>query len=577
MIFRVIKKMITVKNLSKTFQTEDGVQIPALTDVSFQVVPGEIVGIIGTSGSGKSTLLRIIRGVESFDEGEITIGDLTVKHDSPAYYSRKLREATAIHLQRSFGLWPESTVQNVVRKLYGVKYGDEGLTDFEHANDEFMEEAMELLHLVGLGDKAEHFAPVLSGGEKQRLIMARQLAKKPEILLLDEPATMSCPKTKQEILDAIKNINQELGITVLLVSHLPEVHRYLSHKLILMENGQVKDEGKTDEVINKFLSGMDEEISGRDSQDVGSTLIRVENLARRFYLLKGGHVLSLEDVDFEVKEGEILSLIGPSGAGKTVLMRMMAGLDQPDRGKVSYKLDGNWVDMHQPGIERMTIRRQMGFMHQEFSLTHHATIRDQIAHRLGVKNEMVVGAAKKKAEELGISDQVLDILYQLTDLPENEAKYRLEKIGLSPDVLDELFPSFPEKAVRRYAKPIFEALDLPLEILDRRSYELSGGQKVRATIALVLATQPRILYLDEPFGDLDPLTLRTVSNSLKRINQEFNTTFIMVSHHVDFIQELATRAIMMEDGRLVDQGDTRTLCEEFIDRCHAKYLEKEAV
>ncbi|MDD1763410.1 MAG: ATP-binding cassette domain-containing protein, partial [Methanobacteriaceae archaeon] len=254
-----------------------------------------------------------------------------------------------------------------------------------------------------------------------------------------------------------------------------------------------------------------------------------------------------------------------------------AGLDQPDQGQVSFKLDGEWVDMHQPGIERMTVRRQLGFMHQEFSLMHYATIRDQIAHRLGVKNEMVVDAAKKKAEELGITDQVLDVLYQLTDLPENEAKYRLEKIGLSPDILDELFPGFPEKEVRKYAEPVFEALDLPMEILDRRSYELSGGQKVRATMALVLASQPRILFLDEPFGDLDPLTLRIVSNSLKRINKKFNTTFMMVSHHVDFIEEVATRAIMMEEGRLVEQGDTKPLCQEFIARCHAKYLEKEAV
>ena len=85
--------------------------------------------------------------------------------------------------------------------------------------------------------KIDHFAPVLSGGEKQRLIMARQLAKKPKVLLLDEPATMSCPKTKQDILNAIKTINEELGVTVVIVSHLPEVHLYLSDRLILYGEG----------------------------------------------------------------------------------------------------------------------------------------------------------------------------------------------------------------------------------------------------------------------------------------------------------------------------------------------------
>jgi len=211
-------------------------------------------------------------------------------------------------------------------------------------------------------------------------------------------------------------------------------------------------------------------------------------------------------------------------------------------------------------------------MHQEFSLVHHATIKDQIAGRLGVKGENVVTKARNVAKEMGISEQVLDVLYQLTDLPETEAKVKLEKVGLNSDILDALFPSFPDTEVKKYAKPVFEALDLPLEILDRRSYELSGGQKVRATLALILTSQPEVLILDEPFGDLDPITLRIVSNSLKRINKQFNTTIIMVSHHVDFIEEVSTRAILMEEGELVMDGDPHKLSEEFIKRCKADYL-----
>jgi len=564
--------MIKVENLSKTYHMEEGPEIKALDQVNLEVKKGEIVGIIGTSGSGKTSLLRILRGVEPFDEGKITVDDVTVTPESTTYYSRKLRKATAIHLQRSFGLWSETALNNVIRKLYGTKYGDEALTDFDFAYSEFEDEAMEILRVVGLDHKATHFAPVLSGGEKQRLIMARQLAKKPKVLLLDEPATMSCPKTKQEILDAIRNINQDLGVTVVLVSHLPEVHHYLSQRLVLMEEGRVVDEGSPDKIIKKFLQKMEPELPKRNPENIGDTIIKARDLEKRFYLLKAGNVLELKDVSFDINEGEVVSLIGQSGAGKTVLLRMVGGLDLPDAGTVSYKLDGEWVDMHQPGINRMNIRRQMGFMHQEFALVHHARIRDQIAGRLGIKGIMVVDEAKKKAEEMGISDLALDVLYQLTDLPENEAKQRLEQLGLSGSILDTLFPSFPDNEVKEYAEPIFKALDLPLDILNRRSYELSGGQKVRATLALVLSTQPKVLILDEPFGDLDPITLRMVSNSLKRINEEFNTTIIMVSHHIDFIDELATRALRMEDGKLIGDGNPDQECEKFINSCGADYL-----
>jgi len=564
--------MISVKNVSKTYKMKDGAEIKALDDISIDVEKGEILGIIGVSGSGKSTLLRILRGVESFDSGEIMVDDVDVKYDSNPYYFRKLRQATAIHLQRSFGLWSETALQNVVRKLNGAKYGDEGLTDFNFAYGEFGEEAREILKVVGLEDKADHFAPVLSGGEKQRLIMARQLAKKPKVLLLDEPATMSCPKTKQDILNAIKNINKELGVTVVVVSHLPEVHLYLSDRLILMENGKVIDDGTPKTIIPKFIMEMDVPEPPREPEEIGDPVIKVADIKKKFVLLKGGNVLKIDNINFEVKKGEIISLIGQSGAGKTVLLRMMAGLEIPDSGDVLFKLNDDWVDMQEPGIVRMKVRRKLGFMHQEFSLVHHATIKDQIAGRLGVKGENVISKAKKVAKEMGISEQVLDVLYQLTDLPETEAKVKLEKVGLTHDILDALFPSFPDTEVKKYAKPVFEALDLPMEILDRRSYELSGGQKVRATLALILTSQPEVLILDEPFGDLDPITLRIVSNSLKRINKKFDTTILMVSHHVDFIEEVSTRAILMEDGDLVMDGDPHKLSEEFIKRCKADYL-----
>ena len=567
--------MIKVENVSKSYELDDGNSVVGLKNVSFEVKEGEILGIMGKSGSGKTTLLRALRGVEHIDDGKITVDTVSVDGDSSQFYYNELKKVTAIHLQRSFGLWPDTVRENVLRKLYSRRYFDEGGTDFEVAESEFGEEADKILELVSLTHKKDHYASVLSGGEKQRLIIARQLAKQPKALLLDEPATMACPKTKQEILDAVKNINKELNITVVLVSHLPEVQKYLADRVILMEDGEIKKEGTPEEITEEFMSGMDP-IVDIENISTDEDVIDVKDIYKRFYLLTGGEVLQIEDINFKVQKENILSLIGPSGAGKTVLLRMLAGLDDSDKGDVLYQVDGEWHDIAIAGIGRMKIRSKLGFMHQEFSLVHYATVFDQLATRLGYKNQNVVKEARARAERMGLSDELLDSLYLLTDLQENEARARLEQVGLAPDILDDLFPKFPATATREAVKDIFESLDLDMDILHRKSYELSGGQKVRVMLALILVSKPEFLLLDEPFGDLDPITLRTVTNSLKKISKKYKITIVMISHNTDFIKELSNRALFMDDGKIIDDSeDMDKIVDDFIDFCHASYLKED--
>ena len=564
--------MIKVENVSKYYKLDDGTSIKALEDVSFEVEEGEILGIMGRSGSGKTTLLRALRGVEHIDEGSVTVGKVNVTSSSSQFYYNNLKKETAIHLQRSFGLWPDTVRENVLRKLYARRYFDEGDTNFEIAESEFGDEADELLELVSLTHKADHYASVLSGGEKQRLIMARQLAKKPKALLLDEPATMACPKTKQEILDAVKKINKKLNITVIVVSHLPDVQKYLADKVILLEDGEIADVGSPDEICDKFMQNMDDVV---DIENISTDedIIDVCDLNKRFYLLTGGEVLEIEDINFKVQKGNILSLIGPSGAGKTVLLRMLAGLDDPDKGEVLYNVDGQWCDIDIPGLGRMKIRSQLGFMHQEFALSHYSTVLNQLATRLGYKNQDIINEAKARAEKLGLSEELLDSFYLLTDLPEVEAKERLRQVGLDAEILNDLFPKFPETATKEAVADIFESLDLDMDILHRKSYELSGGQKVRVMLSLILISRPKFLLLDEPFGDLDPITLRTVTNSLKRISKDYGITIVMVSHNTDFIKELSNRAIFVDDGKIVDDSENiDEIVDNFIDFCHADYL-----
>lgn len=565
--------MIKLENVSKNYKLDDGKEVTGIKNINLEVKEGEILGIIGKSGSGKTTLLRILRGVEKIDEGTVTLDNISVNSESTQLYYNMLKKGTAIHLQRSFGLWAETVRENLLRKLYAREYLDETGTDFELAESEFGKEADEILDFVSLSHKANHYAPVLSGGEKQRLIMARQLAKKPKVLLLDEPATMACPKTKQEILDAVRKINEKLNITVIIVSHLPDVHKYLADRLILLEDGEIKKEGSVDEITSEFLSEMDDVVKVENIA-TDEKLINIEDLYKRFFLLTGGKVLEIEDINFNVCNENILSLIGPSGAGKTVLLRMLGGLDYPDKGIISYKVDeDNFANIGQPGLNRMKIRSKLGFMHQEFALSHYSTVLNQLAVRLGYKNQDIVKEARKRAEKLNLGEELLDSLYLLTDLPETEAKSRLEQIGLLPDILDELFPKFPEKATKEAVKDIFKDLNLSLDILNRKSYELSGGQKVRVMLALILISKPKFLLLDEPFGDLDPITLRTVTNSIKKISKKHKITIVMVSHNTDFIKELSNRVIFIDDGKIIDDSeDVNKLVNDFIGFCHADYL-----
>ena len=323
--------MLQVDNLSKSY-TIDGIEVAALKDISFSVKPGEILGFVGKSGGGKTTLMKILRGMEPFDSGKIVMGELTVMPESGDDVQREQMRLSAIHLQRDFALWTESVLKNVVMRVYSRETGYEVLPIPELGNyDDLYKEAMYYLRLVGLEKKAHQLATLLSGGEKQRLLIARQLAKKPRFLLLDEPATMACPATKQEVLDAVLNVNRELGLTILVVSHLPEVHQYLDDRLIWLDNGRIVDQGKPAEILEKFLSGIGvaEPLAPRDNPE---PIIRIEGLNKRSYLVGPGEVLNIENLSFDINEGEITSIIGSSGCWQDHYSQDHRGLEAFRRG-----------------------------------------------------------------------------------------------------------------------------------------------------------------------------------------------------------------------------------------------------
>lgn len=569
--------IVRVVNLSKNYIIDREEKVRALENVSFNLYRHEILGFIGRSGGGKTTLIRVLRGVEPFDDGEVWINGVHLTPKSSEDDMRKVRKITAIHLQRSFGLWAASTLENVVRRLYALETGDETAplpyeesTDFRRLKDE----GMGILEAVMLAQKADHPAHTLSGGEKQRLVLARQLAiasRKPIILLLDEPVTMSCLATKQIALDWIKNIRDRLDVSIIVASHLPSLLNYVADRAIWLER-EVLAVGKTKKITDNFLTQMEAPVNLKTMPKSKKTIIKVQDLSKTYHTEVLEDIFEMKKLNFEVYSGEILAVIGPSGVGKTVVVRLLSGLEPPEKGKLLYKLGNKAVDITKLGYEAMMTRRRIGVVHQELDLAYGATVKDLALARLGIKGEKALVTAKEKAKELGLKEEIVDSIYRLWDYPEREMIEKLEKLGLEKEVVKSLFLIAPWAAVSEAVEPMFKLFNLSPDLLNRKSHELSGGEKIRVAIALELLSRPKVLFLDEPFGDLDPVTLRNLSNTLKFVNNEFNVTIVLVSHHVDFVEEVAHRAILMKEGKIVEEGDPIKLCERFIRESQARFI-----
>jgi methyl coenzyme M reductase system subunit A2 len=569
--------LLRVQGLCKRYELSNiGKELVALDNVSFEMEKGETLGIIGRSGAGKTTLLRMLRGYELLDDGVIELDGVRVTRDSPYADFRMLRGKTAFHLQRSFSLYSISVIDNVIRRLRAKQVGYEELPEFEDEYEELKEEAFKILDLVGLRDKWNHLFPILSGGDKQRVLLARQLAKEPSLLLLDEPGTMSDPITRKYLLESLKRVKERTDLSILLVSHMPDVHRTLCDRVLMLDKGRIVEGGDTERVITKFLAPLEPVRPLAPIRDEKHTMVWIDGAWKKYDLITSStlmRTIEMQDINIKIPKGDILGVIGPSAMGKTVLMRLLGGFEKPDNGHILIRIGTvDFANIAEYGERSIEARSKLGIIHQEFALPPYQLVQDLFAQKIGLKKFELVKQAMEKAKEYGISDVTLDVLLRLADMPEDEAKGRLNELGLDLDILDALFPRLPLEETLKSAKPYLKAVNLPEDILMRFVSEMSMGEEIRLAIAALLASNCEILLLDEPFGDIDPISLRIITNTLKDLNREFNTTVLVVSHQLDIIRELAHEAILIDEGNLVMRGDTDTVCDAFMD---LKYKELE--
>jgi methyl coenzyme M reductase system subunit A2 len=552
--------LLEVKGLSKKYGETN---VTALGSIDISLKEGEILGIVGESGAGKTSLLRILRGVEKFDAGTITFNGIELMPGSPEHDFLEYQKQTAIQLQRSFGLWPDSALDNVVRALRYVEIGEESMPQDEGELRDYRKRAMEVLRIVGLDERAELWSQVLSGGEKQRLIVARQIARKPRLLLLDEPGTMTDPKSRDDLVVALRRARDAYGMSIIFASHNPHIHRTLADRAMLLEGGRVKDEGDTGRILDEFLSGLEEQLPKVKIE--GPVVLKMEGASKIYELFDYGIVFELKEISLEFRRGEIVGMIGPSTAGKTVILRMLAGLELPDKGEVLLMHKGEWVTLGRFGRKSLHARTHIGILHQEFDLPYWGRVLDLFAARLGIKDYKMMEDALKRAKEVGIREEVVDALSRAAEMTDADMAAKLREVGLEREVIRELFRSKDPETAKDVALTALHEMGLGPEILERYVYQLSGGEKIRIALAMALVFNPKVLILDEPFGDLDPITLRRIANSLKRVKASFRPAIILVSHQLDFVEEVSDKCVLLSGGRVIMVGTPSDVINRFME------------
>lgn len=294
--------MIELKNLCKIFKTVDG-DVFALKDINLTINDGDIYGIIGMSGAGKSTLVRCINMLERPTSGTVTVSGREMSSMKTADLRQMRRKVTMIF--QGFNLLMQRTcLQNVMLPLK--------LDKKQNATSESAKEkALQLLDMVGLKERANSYPAMLSGGQQQRVAIARALATQPEVLLCDEATSALDPKTTHSILELLKNINQKMGITIIVITHQMSVVQEICNRVAILENGEVVEEGNVSDV---FANPKARATRNLISPEAADALELIGNVGQKIRVVFNGAVASREPLiaKMAIDRGIMASILGAS-------------------------------------------------------------------------------------------------------------------------------------------------------------------------------------------------------------------------------------------------------------------------
>ncbi|MEP2532803.1 ABC transporter ATP-binding protein [Shimia sp.] len=538
------KAIASIENLRVEFQTKDG-PVVGVEDVSFQVNPGETVCIVGESGSGKSvSSLSLMRLVE-FGGGEITGGRLLFdrREDGEADLANTDQDLMRTIRGNEIGMIFQEPMTALNPVFTVGRQLTEGLRLHKKlSKDDAEARALNLLREVRIPEperRLHQYPHELSGGMRQRVVIAMAMACEPRLLIADEPTTALDVTIQAEILALMDRLKRETGTAVMFITHDMAVVAQMADRVVVMFRGNKVEEGTVHEIFSNpthdytkallaavpklgDMSGTDVpspmKLFGDDSHSTApipgtdQPILTVKNLTTRFPVQGGllrrtvANVHAVEDVSFTVNKGQTLSLVGESGCGKSTAGRSLLRLVEPQSGHVEFDgvdvLSLNAKDMHR-------VRQDMQMIFQD----PFASLNPQMK----------------------LSDQVAE---PMRNYGTHSGSEMMDRVAM-----------------------LFDRVELPRSFMNRYPHEMSGGQRQRIAIARALALNPKLIVSDEAVSALDVSVQAQVLNLMMELQAELGISYVFISHDMAVVERVSHHVGVMYLGRIVEIGPRREVFE----------------
>jgi len=504
--------LLTVDNLAVDFRA-GGRTAHAVRGVSFHIDKGETLALVGESGSGKSVTALSILQLLSYPPASHPSG--SIRFDGREMVGASKRTLRDIRGNRIAMIFQEpmtalNPLHTVYKQIGEVLRVHKGLSP-----ERVRARVLELLHLVGIPEPETRLASYphqLSGGQRQRVMIAMALANEPDLLIADEPTTAVDVTIQAQILELLQELQQHLGMAMLLITHDLGIVRKVAERVAVMTQGEIVEQGRTEAIFEtpqhpytRHLLAAEPKGRPEPGDPNAPVVIDGKDVKVWFPIKRGvlrrtvGHIKAVDGISLTVREGHTVGVVGESGSGKTTLGLGLIRLERAE-GELTFR----GQDLRRPqGRELRALRKELQIVFQDpyGSLSPRLSIRQIVGEGLRVHR-----LADSEAEASRLIEAAL------------------EEVGL-------------ERAMA-----------------DRYPHEFSGGQRQRIAIARAMILKPRFIVLDEPTSALDMSVQAQIVELLRDLQKRHKLAYMFISHDLRVVRALAHHLIVMKDGKVVEQG-----------------------